>query len=185
MTEGPASKHTQSRRKNLYWLTAGAATVGGAVFAWRQTSPSAPGLSPLEQELWSLKLTGPSGEPVAMNAFHGKKVVINFWATWCPPCVEELPMLSRFQVENAKQDWQVVGLAVDQSVAVVKFLQKMPLAFPVAIANTAGLDLSRKLGNDRGGLPFTVVLNRQGLVTQRKIGQLSSSDLQGWVHQVN
>ena len=185
MTDDSASKHTQSRRKNLYWLTAGAAAVGGAAFAWRQPGSKLPSLSPLEQELWSLNLTGPSGQPVALSSFRGKKLVINFWATWCSPCVEELPRLSQFQVEYAKQDWQVVGLAVDQSAAVAKFLQKMPLAFPVAIANAAGLDLSRKLGNDRGGLPFSVVLNRQGFVTQRKIGQLSSSDLQGWVHQVN
>ena len=182
MTE-PQPKPTMSRRKSLYWVAAGASAIGGAAYAWLQ--PGASALSPVEQELWGLRITSPKGVPVQLSDFRGKKLLMNFWATWCPPCVEELPMLSRFQSEHAKHDWQVIGLAVDQAAAVSRFLQKTPVDFPVAIANKQGLDLSRKLGNDRGGLPFTVVLNRQGRVTQRKIGQLSSSDLENWVHQID
>jgi hypothetical protein len=75
----------------------------------------------------------------------------------------------------------VLGIAIDDAAAVSAFLRKTPLSFPVGMAKADGLTLTRQLGNEQGALPFTVLLNRQGHITQRKIGQLSSSDLNRWV----
>jgi thiol-disulfide isomerase/thioredoxin len=106
--------------------------------------------------------------------------VLNFWATWCPPCVDELPLLDRFFVENARKGWQVLGLAVDQAAAVNAFLERAPVRFPIAMAGVAGIELSKSLGNLSGGLPFTVVLGSRGNVLQRKIGRIGIQDLHAW-----
>ena len=89
-------------------------------------------------------------------------------------------MLSEFAVQQGAKGIQVVGLAVDKSEAVMRFLQRQPVQFPVAIAMQGGLGLSRSLGNLQGGLPFTVLFDAKGQVRQRKIGELSSEDLTDW-----
>ena len=89
-------------------------------------------------------------------------------------------MLNQFYQAQRAKGWQVLGLAVDQDAAVQRFLQRMPLAFPVALAGMSGTQLTRELGNSAGGLPFTVVFGRQGEVQHRKMGQLLASDLQNW-----
>ena len=111
----------------------------------------------------------------------GKVTVVNFWATWCPPCVEELPLLDRFFQENATKGWQVVGLAIDQPSAVRAFLQKLPVRFPVGLAGLDGTDLGKSLGNLSGALPFSVVFGRAGTIVQRRLGKVTSADLAQWL----
>ena len=130
----------------------------------------------------TLVFESPDGKSVSMASLKGKPLLINFWATWCPPCVEELPLIDRFYQENSKMGWQVLGLAVDQRAAVNGFLGKMPLSFPVALAGLSGVDLSKSLGNLSGGLPFTVVVGSGGAVLHRKMGRISLKDLSAWKH---
>ncbi|MEZ5703597.1 MAG: TlpA disulfide reductase family protein [Burkholderiaceae bacterium] len=111
-------------------------------------------------------------------------MLVNFWATWCPPCVEELPLLNAFYEAHAARGWQVVGLAVDQAKAVQTFMQRLPLRFPVGMAGFGGVELSRTLGNPNGGLPFTVVFDAQGVVRHQKIGKVHQEDLDAWVGMV-
>jgi len=120
------------------------------------------------------------GDFMRMADFRGRPLLLNFWATWCPPCVEELPLINAFYKENLANGWQVLGLAVDKASAVQAFLKKMPLEFPVGMAGIAGADLGRSLGNLAGGLPFSVALSANGSVIQRKMGRLTASDLQAW-----
>jgi thiol-disulfide isomerase/thioredoxin len=115
-----------------------------------------------------------------MASFKGKPLLLNFWATWCPPCVEEMPLLDRFFTENSANGWQVLGLAVDQAAPVKRFLEARPVGFAIALAGLAGTDLSRTLGNSAGGLPFSVAFDRSGRIVQRKMGQLGAQDLQQW-----
>lgn len=115
-----------------------------------------------------------------MQALRGRPVLLNFWATWCPPCVEEMPMINRFFQENAANGWQVVGLAVDQPSSVRTFLQKTPVNYPIAMAGLGGTELGRSLGNLAGGLPFTVVLGSGGTVLHRKMGRVNPEDLRVW-----
>ena len=168
-----------SRRRLLYAGVAGAAALGGAGLAWFKFQPHAmdPGV---EQALWALEFEKPEGGALAMRSFEGKPLLLNFWATWCPPCVEELPMLNAFYREHAAKGWQVIGLAIDQPTAVRKFLTRIPLEFPVGLAGLGGTDLGRSLGNLTGGLPFTVVFGAQGAVLHRKMGQVTPTDLQQW-----
>jgi thiol-disulfide isomerase/thioredoxin len=121
--------------------------------------------------------TPTGGAPLAMKALQGRPLLLNFWATWCPPCVEELPMLNAFYRENASKGWQVVGLAIDQPSSVRKFLDRLPLDFPVGLAAWRSTELGVVLGNLTGGLPFTVVLGQGGRVLHRKMGQVTPDDL--------
>jgi hypothetical protein len=89
-------------------------------------------------------------------------------------------LLNAFYRENKSQNWQVLGLAVDQVEPVKRFLKQTPLAFPVALAGFPGVELSRALGNLSGGLPFTVVFDSAGLVLHRKMGRVSEDDLRAW-----
>lgn len=172
-----------TRRRWLYAGVALAAAGGGAALAWRHLQPHAqePGA---EVNLWAQSFASLEGAPVAMAAFRGRPLLLNFWATWCPPCVEELPLLNRFYGERKAQGWQVLGVAVDQPPAVRKFLEKLPLAYPVAIATSGGMQLGRALGNLQGGLPFTVVFGAEGRIRHRKIGQVQTEDLSRWADTV-
>lgn len=132
-------------------------------------------------DFWQSSLPSPDGRAQALSAFQGRPAIVNFWATWCPPCVEELPLLARFHAQQAANGVQVLGLAVDKVEPVQRFLAKMPLGFPVLMAGMEGVELSRKLGNTAGGLPFSVLFGRDGRVRARKLGQLQPADLTDWV----
>jgi thiol-disulfide isomerase/thioredoxin len=167
-----------SRRRLLAGVAA-AAGLAGAGVAWWRYQP-APMLSGVEEALWQLSFDTPNAGPLAMQSLRGRPLLLNFWATWCPPCVEEMPMINRFFQEHAANGWQVLGLAVDQPSSVRTFLQKTPVTYPIGMAGLGGTELGRSLGNLAGGLPFTVVLGAAGTVLHRKMGQISSADLQVW-----
>ena len=151
------------RRRVLWGAVAGVAAVAGAGLSWRQQAASS------------------VMEPVpGFWAQQWHPVLINFWATWCPPCVDELPLLDRFHTEQSPKGVQVLGLAIDRKEAVVPFLQRVPLQFPVALAGLSGTDLGRALGNVTGGLPFSVLVASDGAVAQRKMGRVHAEDLVAW-----
>ena len=158
---------------------AGAAALTGAGVAWRRYQPQelAPGA---ERALWQAEFAQLDGGRLSMESLRGKPLLLNFWATWCPPCVEELPLLSSFYQLNAAKGWQVLGLAVDQQDPVKRFLARTPVTFPVALAGGSGIELGKSLGNLSGGLPFTVVLGSGGLIVHRKMGQVTPEDLLAW-----
>ncbi len=167
------------RRRALYALAAAAAGLAGAGLAWWRYTPA--GLDEgAAQQVWTLEFDTPGGSRLALNSLRGRPLLINFWATWCPPCVEELPLLNAFYLENQAKGWQIVGIAVDKLAPVQAFLARQPLAFPVALAGMDGLALSKALGNQAGGLPFTVLLGADGRILSRKIGKLSERDLGLW-----
>ena len=170
-----------TQRRGVLGMAAAAvvAASAGAGFAWWRHTPT-PVLSEAEAGFWATALTDPQGNPLDLGAFRGRPLLVNFWATWCPPCVEELPMLNAFHQANAGRGWQVVGLAVDQPKAVQAFLRRLPLVFPVGMAGMGGVELSRQLGNGNGALPFTVVFDGSGRVQHQKIGKVSLSDLENW-----
>ncbi|RYF72768.1 MAG: TlpA family protein disulfide reductase [Comamonadaceae bacterium] len=165
------------------WLVAGvgaAAAVAGAGGAWWRYS-AASDRAPLEPAFWNQQFDQPGGGSLSFAALKGKALLLNFWATWCPPCVEELPMIDRFFKQQAANGWQVVGLAIDQPSAVQKFLQRTPVSFPIGLAGLQGTELVRALGNNSGGLPFTLVVGADGAVLGRKMGKLTDDDLAAWL----
>lgn len=175
---------SSTRRTLLLGGVATLAVAGGIGLGLKTQSggESTAALSSAEAQFWSQRFDTPSGEPLAMSSFAGKPLLVNFWATWCPPCIEELPLLDRFYRDNAGSGWQVLGLAIDQPSAVKAFLQKMPLTFPNALAGFGGTELGKSLGNLSGALPFSVVLGTSGNVLQRKMGQVKPDDLAQWRH---
>ncbi|TSE34379.1 TlpA family protein disulfide reductase [Tepidimonas charontis] len=170
------------RRAWTWGVAAAAAALGAGVSTWRWTlgapAPDA------EQTLWTLRWQRPDGGEVVAADYRGRPLLINFWATWCPPCIEELPLLERFWQQQRPRGWTVLGLAIDQPSAVRQFLQRQPLTFPIGLAGLGGTDLARQLGNARGGLPFTVVLDARGRVAQRKLGQVTADDLRQWAEAI-
>lgn len=167
-----------SRRAWMLGLGAAAAAAGAGLAGWRLRS--VPAIPEAVQALWALQFDSPSGEPVALSSFRGRPLLLNFWATWCPPCVQELPMIEAFWRENASKGHQVLALAVDQPSAVRKFLDRQALGFSIGLAGYGGTELSKSLGNASGALPFSVFLKADGSIYQQKLGQLTPGDLSHW-----
>lgn len=179
MTTEATPAPTDSRRRTLLYagIGAAAAVAGAAVAIWEWQGI---GSGRVDPSLWSANFESPAGPPIAMQAYRGKPLVLNFWATWCPPCVEEMPLLDAFSRQNGGKNIQVIGLAIDQPSAVRAFLQRTPVSYPIGLAGLGGTELSKTLGNDSGGLPFTVVIGAGGDVVQRRMGRVSPADLGRW-----
>jgi thiol-disulfide isomerase/thioredoxin len=137
-------------------------------------------LPELEAAFWALRLPKPDGTELVMVDLRGQPLIVNFWATWCPPCVRELPRLDAFWRQHRASGWQVLGWAIDNTDPVRQFLQRAPVGFPVALAAVAGLEWTRRLGNDSGGLPFTVLFGSQGLKVKQHAGEITDADLTAW-----
>lgn len=168
-----------SRRRT--WLVAGIgagaalAGAGGALWLERRRQAAEAELAPL----WATRLPRPEGGELAFDTLRGRPLLVNFWATWCPPCVRELPLLDRFHREQAGR-WQVLGIAVDGPDPVREFLRRSPLGFPVVLAGFEGMTLVRRLGHPGGGLPFSVAIDARGRLRQRQVGELDAATLQRW-----
>ena len=137
--------------------------------------------SPAVALLMNANLPDAAGQTHSLSEWRGKVLLVNFWATWCPPCIEEMPLLDAFYQQNSANGWQVVGLAIDQPSRVRQFLSQHPVAYPVGQAGLNGTSLGTQLGNDQGGLPFTVVFDPQGGLKARKLGKLSEDDIKSWI----
>jgi thiol-disulfide isomerase/thioredoxin len=169
-------------RRGLVLSVGALAALAGVGVAWWLTPTGAEPQSAELDRLWDAQWENPlGGANLPMRQFRGSPLVLNFWATWCPPCVEELPLINDFYRANRGNGWQVLGLAVDKRASVQNFLKKMPLDFPVGLAGSMGADLGRKLGNLTGGLPFSVLIGGRGAVLHRKMGRLTADDLKEWV----
>jgi len=152
----------------------------GAGLAWRTSRRQSQSLSGAEHSFWQQQFAQLDGVMLAASTFKGKPLLLNFWATWCPPCVEELPLIDNFFLQNKAKGWQVLALAVDQAAPVTRFLKQSPLNFSVALAGFPGIEVSKSLGNVTGALPFTVVFGSNGNVLHRKMGKLTVDELNAW-----
>jgi len=169
--------------KRRGWLIGG---VGAAAVAaglgWRSCSDSRSEahLDATTGGLWRMGFDRPDGGQLAMASLRGQPLVLNFWATWCPPCIREMPEIDRFQREFAPRGWQVMVLAIDRPQPVREFLARTPVGYTIAMAGFDGTELTRRLGNASGGLPFTVVFDREGFIAHRKLGETSYAELARW-----
>ncbi|HKI63918.1 MAG TPA: TlpA disulfide reductase family protein [Burkholderiales bacterium] len=161
------------RRKALILGTVGvAATAAGALTALgllRSDGGSA--------ALQAAEFTDLEGRTRQLAEWTGRVVVCNFWATWCPPCREEIPMLVALNSRMEPKGAQVVGIAVDFAAKVASLARDYKITYPILIAGPDGIDLMREAGNQVGGLPYTAFLDRKGKIVGTKLGALKESEV--------
>jgi peroxiredoxin len=128
-------------------------------------------------QFFALQLPDSEGKPQALAQWRGKPIVLNFWASWCAPCVKEMPALSKTQLDFAAQGVQVLGIGIDSPQAIQEFKQKHQISYPLLVGGMEGSELSRSLGNQAGGLPFTILIGSDGKVKKTYLGILHFDQL--------
>jgi thiol-disulfide isomerase/thioredoxin len=118
------------------------------------------------------------GKARPLAEWRGKVLVVNFWATWCTPCIEEIPLLSAAWKKYRDAGVEIVGIAIDNGAKVVEFTRTVPISYPILLAEQGGIDLMRRLKNTSGGLPYTVIVDRRERLVHRKLGVLKAGDLE-------
>ncbi|HAT32558.1 MAG TPA: alkyl hydroperoxide reductase [Janthinobacterium sp.] len=141
------------------------------------TTTAAPGVTGPVQALYALSLPDTAGTAQALAQWKGKPLLVNFWAPWCGPCVEEMPELSSLQKELGSKKVQVIGIGIDSPTNIAQFATKFKIAYPVYVAGMSGTDLSRQFGNTAGGLPYTVLIGADGQVKKTYLGRLKFEQL--------
>ena len=125
--------------------------------------------------LYEIELQDLSKKKLTLQSYNNKLLIINFWATWCAPCREEIPELNEFY---KNKDINLIAIAIDEIADVIKFQDEIPIQYPSFIANELeGVTLAKKLGNERGVLPFTVIIRPDGSLKKSFYGKVKISDL--------
>ena len=160
-----------------------AVALGLGLAAWRELAAdltSRANEAPIVS-LSSLEMADLEGKVRTVGSLQGEWTVLNFWATWCAPCVEEMPELQRIESEYSSRGVVVLGLGIDNVTAMRRFKDEYRIRFPLLAAGSGGSELARQLGNASGALPFTVLVDRNGRVLQRKLGRISETELRRWL----
>lgn len=167
------------------WIVAAVAVMAltaGVLFGhWRNQGAAPPAPSP--EVIYGQSFPDLSGQPQALGRWRGQVVVLNFWATWCPPCRAEMPEFIAVQREYAGRGFTFVGVALDESEAVGRFAAELGVNYPILLGGAAGAGLARTLGS-RGALPFSVVLDRQGRVRATHLGALTRREVAAMIADV-
>ncbi|HZN25031.1 MAG TPA: TlpA disulfide reductase family protein [Burkholderiales bacterium] len=158
-------------------LAAGAAGYGYNVWRIGPAEQTRQGLA----DLTGARLPDLDGALQSVAQWRGKVVVVNFWATWCAPCREEIPMLVKLQQKYGAHGLQLVGIAIDRPEKVRPYAAEMGMNFPVLLASLDGIELTRRLGNKAGVLPYTVVLDRDGEIARLEVGALKEARIEALV----
>ncbi len=162
-------------RRLRHWALLGAAgavasALGLGFALWDRTPPDA-------SALLALSLPDTNGKSQSLGQWRGKVLVVNYWATWCGPCREEMPEFVRAQRDLGPKGLQIVGIAIDQPAKVIEFAKELGLNYPALIGSYDAIDIAKPLGNRLAALPFTVVLDRTGQVAHTQLGPLKPEQL--------
>jgi thiol-disulfide isomerase/thioredoxin len=128
-------------------------------------------------DLLSAQFYDLDGRPRRLLDWQGQSLLCNFWATWCAPCREEIPLLVAAKQQQAGLSGEIVGIGIDSADKIGQFVKTYKINYPVLLADATAVGLLRALGNRSGGLPYTVVLDRRGAVVHRHLGALTEADL--------
>lgn len=150
--------------------------VAGLYFGARHHSPVAAEASAADA-LFQQHLVDPDGQEHTLAQWRGKALVVNFWATWCAPCVEEMPELAQLDSELAPKNIHILGIGIDNASNIKQFAAKYHINYPLYVGGVSSTEVSRKLGNPTGGLPFTVLIDARGKVRKTYLGRLNMAQL--------
>ncbi|MGD7034535.1 TlpA family protein disulfide reductase [Methylotuvimicrobium buryatense] len=153
-----------------------AAAVALASGIWLQ-SKNQPETQTEAMELPDYRLPDLTGNERSSSEWRGKIVIVNFWATWCPPCREEIPEFIALQQEYQGRGLQFVGIAIETKESVEKYLDFVDINYPMLIAGDQGIILTQQWGNSAGILPFSLIFNQQGRMIHKQAGQLSRAKI--------
>ena len=187
--------------KNVFIVGAGIVFLGGYYFANSQSEEAAPteaseaaklvdieshkaelleGVLP-NKTLLSARLNNLDGLKSSLSLINSEYMLVNFWATWCKPCVEEMPMLEALQQELSSRQFSIVGLAIDAAEPAKKMVEKLGITYPIFIADLEGPELMASNGNEQGLLPYTMLIDLRGKVLATKLGTVKEQDIRGWL----
>jgi thiol-disulfide isomerase/thioredoxin len=161
------------------WRTdLGQRVLQGAMQADAPPTPVGVVVAKRGETLPPLRLPDLAGRPVAVpEAWAGRPLLINVWASWCGPCIEEMPELQRFSAQQGATGVQVVGIALDEPEAVRAFLARVPVQYPILIDAPGPADAGVRLGNRRGVLPYSVLVGADGRLLKQRIGPFVAGEL--------
>jgi thiol-disulfide isomerase/thioredoxin len=166
------------------WLLTAAvgtlALIGGAWLQQRRLTPTTNSEKTLSPAFWQQTLTRTDGTTLRLADLQKRPILVNFWATWCPPCVEEMPLIEAFYKQQGANGVQVLAIGADKMDLVKKFLSQNKLSLPVAVGGAEVIEMARQAGNLTGSLPFSVLLDGQGRVLRQKLGKLEQDELAQW-----
>ncbi|MGQ0525653.1 MAG: TlpA family protein disulfide reductase [Betaproteobacteria bacterium] len=153
-------------------VAAAAGLAGAGVHLWRLSADDS------SSSLMAMRLPDLTGQPQGLSQWRGSVVVVNFWATWCAPCREEIPILISLQDKYRARGLQVVGIAIDQRDKVAAFAREFNINYVVLLGGLETIELTRQTGNRVGALPFTVVVDRNGRIVSRELGKVKETVLE-------
>lgn len=154
-----------------------AAGAGVWVNVSRQSDAPAVKEGDASAALFALSLPDLNNQPQSLKQWRGKVLVVNFWATWCAPCREEIPMFVKMQERYAAKGLQFVGISIDQVDKTSEFARNFRINYPTLIGTFDTIDVSRKTGNARRALPYTVIVDRKGQIVATELGGLTQEKL--------
>jgi thiol-disulfide isomerase/thioredoxin len=170
---------SKAKQAAVFVAVAAVATVAGVLLHFGGHVPADTALlaASAANGLMTARLPDLEGRPRSLEQWRGNVLVVNFWATWCAPCREEIPALIKVQDKLGAKGLQIVGIAVDQDDKVRPYAAEMKINYPILVGDLEAIDLARQAGNRLGGLPFTVVFDRKGVAVHSQLGGINEQKL--------
>jgi len=174
--------------RNLLLLLAAILALGGGYWLAQSMRPT--GSEPVTKatrtygggEMIDFSLPEIDGKMRSLKEWRGKVIVLNFWATWCPPCREEIPVFIALQKKYGADSLQVIGVATsDNKTSVMLYRQSAGINYPILMGNDDTMDLAAKYGDRMNSLPYSVIINRSGSIAVRKLGAFTETELESLV----
>jgi thiol-disulfide isomerase/thioredoxin len=169
-------------KRSVLWALFGGIALLAAVAGYRlgvvgKSAETATATAPA-LPIFELALADLNGQTQSFGQWRGKVLIVNYWATWCHPCREEMPGFSRLQEKYRDKGVQFVGISIDTADKIIEFQKTTPVTYPLLIGDISVMESSAKLGNTRQALPFTAVFDREGRLSATKLGRLSEPELE-------
>lgn len=164
-------------------LVAGLSTAGGVVVhLWSRGGGAGADPAEVVERILAAQHADVKGETRRLGDWRGRVLIVNYWATWCAPCREEIPVFVKLQERYGDRGLQFVGIAIDQPGKVAEFAREFGINYPLLLGGVETIELVRQVGNRAGVLPYTLVIDRKGNLVSRELGGLKEDRLEGLIH---